>query len=216
MPRLWTHSIEAHHREVRDAILVAAAGLVAARGPSAVTMSEIAEAAGIGRATLYKYFADVEAILVAWHDRHIAHHLEQLTALRDRHPDPRTRLAAILEAFGRIAYERTRSHGPAHGERRHARDHAAAHVGAAHELDISAVVHRNEHVAAARRRLVEFLGDVVRDAARAGAVRDDIPAEELAAYCLHALEAAGAVRTTAAVDRLVAVTLDALRPTRRR
>jgi AcrR family transcriptional regulator len=37
-------------------------------------MSQIAAETGIGRATLYKYFPDVEAILVAWHERQVAEH----------------------------------------------------------------------------------------------------------------------------------------------
>ena len=38
-------------------------------------MSQVATETGIGRATLYKYFPDVEAILAAWHERQIARHL---------------------------------------------------------------------------------------------------------------------------------------------
>jgi len=75
MPKLWDETIEAHRRAVRDATLDTAAALVAERGLRAVTMSQIAEETGIGRATLYKYFPDVEAILVAWHERHISAHL---------------------------------------------------------------------------------------------------------------------------------------------
>ena len=52
---------------MREAILDATGELVLSRGLLAVTMSDIAEATGIGRATLYKYFPDVEAILNAWH-----------------------------------------------------------------------------------------------------------------------------------------------------
>jgi AcrR family transcriptional regulator len=52
---------------VREAILDATGELVLSRGLLAVTMSDIAEATGIGRATLYKYFPGVEAILNAWH-----------------------------------------------------------------------------------------------------------------------------------------------------
>src|SRR5437762_13945137 len=37
-------------------------------GLRSVTISQIAKETGIGRATLCKYFPDVEAILVAWHD----------------------------------------------------------------------------------------------------------------------------------------------------
>jgi AcrR family transcriptional regulator len=48
-------------------------------------MSQIAaEASGIGRATLYKYFPDVESILRAWHERQVGAHLHQLHAARKR------------------------------------------------------------------------------------------------------------------------------------
>src|SRR5262245_15702146 len=84
VPKLWNATIEEHRREVRDAILDATAALVMKHGLASVTMSEIADQAGIGRATLYKYFSDVEAILLAWHERHVAGHLAQLIAVRDR------------------------------------------------------------------------------------------------------------------------------------
>jgi AcrR family transcriptional regulator len=64
-----------HRREVRDAILDTMAALVAEHGLLGVTMSQIAEETGIGRATLYKYFPDVEAILLAWHDRQFTAHI---------------------------------------------------------------------------------------------------------------------------------------------
>ena len=63
---------------VHDATLDTTAALVREHGLASVTMSQIAAAAGIGRATLYKYFPDVEAILVAWHDRLITRHLRLL------------------------------------------------------------------------------------------------------------------------------------------
>src|SRR5262245_8068886 len=74
MPKLWTETIETHRREVRDAILDTAAALVADRGLRSVTMSQVAEETGIGRATLYKYFPGVEAILLAWHERQVTGH----------------------------------------------------------------------------------------------------------------------------------------------
>jgi len=81
MPKLWNHTIEAHHRDVRDAILDAAARLLTTHAARGVTMMRIAQEAGIGRATLYKYFPDIEAILIAWHERHIAEHLKHLAQL---------------------------------------------------------------------------------------------------------------------------------------
>src|SRR5687767_5873493 len=84
VPKLWNDTIEAHRREVRDAILETTAALVAKLGLASVTMSQIAEETGIGRATLYKYFSDVEAILVAWHERQITNHLQYLAEVRDQ------------------------------------------------------------------------------------------------------------------------------------
>jgi AcrR family transcriptional regulator len=76
VPKLWNETIEEHRREVRGAILDATVALVAEHGLLSVTMSQIAEETGIGRATLYKYFPDVEAILLAWHEHQINGHLD--------------------------------------------------------------------------------------------------------------------------------------------
>jgi AcrR family transcriptional regulator len=83
VPKLWNETIQTHRRDVRDAILDTTAALVFEHGLRAVTMSQIAEQTGIGRATLYKYFADVDAILHVWHARQITGHLRQLAEIRD-------------------------------------------------------------------------------------------------------------------------------------
>src|SRR5438132_10403061 len=106
MPKLWNDTIETHRREVRDAILDTTVALVAEHGLASVTMSQIAEETGIGRATLYKYFPDVEAILVAWHERHVTGHLEHLAELRDQAGDAAQRLEAVLGAYALIQHKR--------------------------------------------------------------------------------------------------------------
>ena len=50
------------------------------------------------------------------------------------------------------------------------------------------------------------------EVAGAGHLRDDASLDELALYCLHALDAAGALPSEDAVRRLVVVTLAGLRP----
>ena len=190
MPKLWTETIEAHRREVRDAILDTTAALVSERGLLSVTMSEIAERAGIGRATLYKYFPDVEAILLAWHEREISGHLEQLAELRDRPASARDRLAAVLEAYALVSRQ---SRG--------------------HDRELATIVHRNQHVARAQTALREMVRDLIAEAAERGELRADVAADELAGYCLHALAGAGTLESKAAVRRLVMVTLAGLRPT---
>jgi AcrR family transcriptional regulator len=106
VPRLWNDTIQAHRAAVRDAILDTTAALVAEHGLLSVSMSQIAESTGIGRATLYKYFPDVEAILFAWHERQITAHLAQLEELRDQPGDAGQRLEAVLEAYALISHHR--------------------------------------------------------------------------------------------------------------
>ncbi|WP_418960221.1 hypothetical protein [Streptomyces tritici] len=53
---------------------------------------------------------------------------------------------------------------------------------------------------------------LVAEGAESGAARADVPAGELAAYCLHSLGAAAGLPSKAAVRRLVAVTAAGLRP----
>ena len=198
MPRLWTETIDAHRREVRDAILDTAAALVGEQGLRSVTMSQIAERTGIGRATLYKYFPDVEAILLAWHERQITGHLAHLAELRDRLDDAGQRLEAVLEAYARIHHELAAHHRP------------GRHLS--HGTEVAAMLHRGEHVARAEQQLNDFMRELLAECARAGSVRDDVAPDELAHYCLHTLTAASSLPSKAAVRRLVSVTLAGLRP----
>src|ERR671910_2689019 len=105
VPKLWNETIEAHRRAVRDAILETTAALVAEQGLRSVTMSQIAERTGIGRATLYKYFPDVEAILLAWFERQVGVHLAHLYEVADQTGDASERLEAVLRAYALIAFE---------------------------------------------------------------------------------------------------------------
>ena len=190
MPKLWNETIESHRRDVRDAVLETTAALVGEHGLRSVTMTQIAEKTGIGRATLYRYFPDVEAILFAWHERQIAGHLDYLAEVRDRAGDPGERLAAVLEAYAVIAHE---THGRLNPE-------------------VAAFLHRGERVAKAEEQLRSMIRDLIAEGAESGELRDDVAAEELASYCLHALAAAGSLPSKAAVRRLVTVTLAGLRP----
>lgn len=191
VPKLWNETIEAHRRDVREAILDTTVGLVAERGLRAVTMAQIAEQTGIGRATLYKYFPDVEAILVAWHGRHVADHLDRLAAARDAVTEPDARLRAVMAAYAHVVHEMSKQH---------------------HGTELTALVHRDKHVAKTQQRLQDLLRDTLGEAAREGHARTDVSPEELATYSRHALAAAASLPTTDAVDRLVTLTLSGVRP----
>ncbi len=189
VPRLWNDTIEAHRRAVRDATLDTTAALVAEHGLLSVTMSRIAEETGIGRATLYKYFPDVEAILLAWHERQINGHLEYLAEFRDRAGDPGERLEAVLQAYALISHESYRHHG----------------------TELAAFLHRDVQVVRAQQQLRDMIRDLVAEGAKTGDLRDDVAPDELASYCLHALTAANSLPSKAAVRRLVTVILSGLR-----
>jgi AcrR family transcriptional regulator len=192
VPKLWNQTIAAHRQEVRGAIMDTTAALVAAHGLRPVTMSQIAEETGIGRATLYKYFPDVEAILLAWHERQVSGHFEQLAAVRDQAGDAGERLEAVLEAFALISHD-------AHGHR---------------DSELGAFLHRDEQLAPAQRQLRAMIRDLLAEGAKTGKLRDDVAPDELASFCLHALTAASSLPSKAAVRRLVTVTLAGLRPPR--
>jgi AcrR family transcriptional regulator len=187
MPKLWNKTIAAHRQAVHDATLDTAAALVAKEGLRSVTMSRIAEETGIGRATLYKYFSDVEAILVAWHERHIRHHLQYLAEVRERAGGVGERLEAVLSAYAVIRHEHR-------------------------DTELSSLLHRGEHFAHAQQQLLRLIRELLVQGTKTGDVREDVTPDELATYCLHALAAASSLRSKAAVRRLVTVTLAGLRP----
>jgi AcrR family transcriptional regulator len=190
VPKLWNETIEEHRREVREAILHNTVALVAEHGLLSVTMSQIAGETGIGRATLYKYFPDVEAILLAWHERQINGHLGYLAEIREQAGDAGERLEAVLEAYALISHE-TRGH---------------------RDSELAALLHRDEQVARAEQQLRRMIRDLITEAQNSGDVRDDVGPNELASYCLHAITAASSLPSKAAARRLVTVTLAGLHP----
>lgn len=189
MPRLWNETIEAHRRDVTDSILATTAALVTEHGIRAVTMSQIAEQVGIGRATLYKYYPNVEAILIAWQHRRIAGHLAELTELSDGPSPAIGRLSNALRRYASITHE-------------------------SHNAELASLLHPGGHLEAAQDQLHGLMTRLIEDAVRDGSVRTDVPPSELASFSLHAIGAACDVKSAAARERLVALTMDALLPRR--
>jgi AcrR family transcriptional regulator len=171
---------------VREAILGAAAGLVADGGPGAVTMVAVAERAGIGRATLYKYFPDAGSVLAAWHEAIVGEHVAELVRSRDAAPDPAAALRAVLTAH-------------------------AAQVAASRRHDAAALP-RSAHVSRAREHLTTLLSDLIAEAAATGTARHDVTPTALADYALAALGAVPPHSDAAGRDWLVAAIMAGLAP----
>ncbi|GAA4757916.1 TetR/AcrR family transcriptional regulator [Actinomycetospora chibensis] len=189
MPKLWDETVESHRRVVRETVEDAAWSLVTEHGLRAVTMAKVAAAAGLSRATIYKYFADVESILAAWHQRQVDVHVAQLTALSEVADEPGRVLRSVLGAYAEILAQRGQ-HGP----------------------ELGALLHRAGEHRNSEELVDELLRRVLTSAVDSGQVRADVGVNVLVSYCRHALGGAVELLSTEGVDCLVELTLAGLRP----
>lgn len=98
MPRISADSIEAHVRQQTGRILDASAALFRERGYRRTDMEHIADAVGLARNSLYRYFPNKESILLACVQRDMVPFVEEMRALEARFADPLERLCAWLDA----------------------------------------------------------------------------------------------------------------------
>jgi AcrR family transcriptional regulator len=164
--------------------------LVAERGLKGVSMSAIAQLAGIGRATLYRYYPDVDAILNAWHEDQVTGHVERLLAISEQAGPAIERLRRVL-----AAYAESRQH--------------SSHEDAA---DLVASLHASQTVHHHLEQLTRVVEGLIETAARDGDARGDVPPAELATFALAAMSSAAHSKSKNAISRLLAVTFDALSP----
>lgn len=95
----WHDTIETHKARYRERIIDAAIDLVAEEGVAKASMAALAQRAGIGRATVYKYFPDVEHALLAHVEREIDECRSALLKVLAREPEPVARLRGCIEAL---------------------------------------------------------------------------------------------------------------------
>jgi len=81
MPKVSGGSIDAHRRLTRQRIFDAFSELLYERGYDAITLADVAASAGMSRTTMYNYFADKDALVVAFADDEAARHV---AGLRER------------------------------------------------------------------------------------------------------------------------------------
>jgi AcrR family transcriptional regulator len=118
--------------------------------------------------TLYKYFPDVEAILIAWHGRQTGRHLQHLAA----------------GAANQTA--RTGSSKPCSTPKRSSSTNTTA-------PNWPRSCTRASMSPGARQQLRDFLAGLIAEGAQASRLRIDVAPSELASYCAHALAAANSL-----------------------
>jgi AcrR family transcriptional regulator len=84
MPRVVGGSLEEHRRVARARVYDAFARLMYERGYDAITLADIAEAAGMARTSIYNYYPSKEALLIAYTDAEMAHFVDNLRADLER------------------------------------------------------------------------------------------------------------------------------------
>lgn len=80
MPKIIGGSLHEHRAQTRQKLFAALSSLAAERGFDAITLADIAAAAGIGRTAVYNHFADKELLLLAF----ISHETEQYVQSLER------------------------------------------------------------------------------------------------------------------------------------
>ncbi|MGC5225076.1 TetR/AcrR family transcriptional regulator [Micromonospora sp. DT81.3] len=187
MPRIWDATVSGHRDAVRNAILDGTAKEIHRVGVASLSMSDVAQAAGISRATLYKYFPDLDAVLEAWHHRMVHSHLAALETVSREHDDAAERLHAVLREYAILRANRP-------------------------DGQIAISLHDAPHMGGASVELRAVFTSVLNDAADAGGVTRQIPIAEAAIYCEYALSAAVELPSRDAIDRLVELVIASLAP----
>ncbi|MDQ2677683.1 MAG: TetR/AcrR family transcriptional regulator [Actinomycetota bacterium] len=177
----WDDTVSEHRDRRRQSIIDATMALVAERGMTDVSMADVAKAAGIGRATLYRYFPGVEEIVAERVLGTVRTHHSTVESAIEQQDDPveaiRVSLRILLEYFA--------SDGHRSVSARVNPDQFSPEVG------------RAVHDAFAELHAV--LTQLVVDAQRAGSLRSDIDAA-FTAELLYQMLSAG--RTAVVQGRL--------------
>ena len=96
--------------EQADAILARAAELFARHGYRGTSMNDVADAAGLSKATLYHYYQDKDEILINIAEGHVTRLVELVDAVVDEGLRGEPRLRAMIERFLREYSHAQHSH----------------------------------------------------------------------------------------------------------
>ncbi|CAM2784877.1 TetR family transcriptional regulator [Mycobacterium intermedium] len=96
MPKISAASVGEHREQVQRRVFEAFASLMAEQSFDAITMAQLAAAAGIGRTAIYHHFADKEAVVVAFASHETSRYIDELRATLQGIDDPVERLKIYI------------------------------------------------------------------------------------------------------------------------
>ncbi|AHI01125.1 TetR/AcrR family transcriptional regulator [Kutzneria albida] len=157
MPKITGGSLEEHRERTRESIFAALSALMYQRGFDAITLADIAAAAGVGRTAMYNYFADKESLLLAYAGHETERYLAELQGALAEVDNPVDGLAAYVR-----------------GQLRHvARNHLPPGTALRSLMSEQSYQHMVEHVAA--------LEGILREVLSAGVAAGYLPDSDVAA-----------------------------------
>ena len=98
MPKIIGESLASHRELTRTRLFEALGSLMAEQAFESITMSQIAELAGVGRTAVYNHFADKEVLLLAYMRQVTEEFTRVLTERLESEPDPLMRLRLYIRA----------------------------------------------------------------------------------------------------------------------
>lgn len=93
----WDDTLDQHRSRYRERIIDAAIDLVAEQGAAKSSMAALAQRAGVGRATVYKYFPSIEHALLAHVEREVKETSRRLESICEESSDSLLRLRGYID-----------------------------------------------------------------------------------------------------------------------
>ena len=126
MPKIIGESLASHRELTRTRLFDALGSLMAEQPFESITMSQIAERAGVGRTAVYNHFADKEVLLLAYMRQVTEEFTSVLSERLSTEPDPLMRLRLYIRSHVQMT---SRYHVKAGmGLRRQMSDRGASHL----------------------------------------------------------------------------------------
>lgn len=96
MPKIIGASLAEHRSNVRTKLFGALSQLMSQSGFDAVSLADIATAAGVGRTSVYNHFPDKESLLIGFIEHETASYLQDLQAALRHVDDPQEQLRVYV------------------------------------------------------------------------------------------------------------------------
>ena len=103
MPKILGSSLAEHRERTRTALFGALSELMSQRSFDKITLSDVANHAGVGRTAVYNHFADKEDLLLAFMEHEAGRYAEELSRALAGTQDPIDRLRIYVRQQALIA-----------------------------------------------------------------------------------------------------------------